>query len=445
MLRKRLSRAQTFSSILLRIVLYLFYKSKTVNPCIGCNQKQITTSYNTMMIAPLQTSINYNMNTVDKRPLYEPTKSTRKIQGRSSKEVKKNLISSTTGNGSGRQRSKTYITNPTDYDVLCIKDKTWARHVGNRIYRERVLTLASQYDSASKQDKMKITRSIVQLMQTKYYSRFLRQVHDDLWEIITDKQARDKTSHALRFAAKTKTTGCVVPTISASNSVDDGCCEQTVVSTSSSYDHNKQEGRERNVSMDECEEQEDEDGNEEEESIDSQEYRQPEEQAETIVQSNTVPKSNWNDDSFLMKCATILDIDPKELNHTEMYANEQSNGQTDALYHKQQSRLQSMQRQYQYQHDQGNEDGSNACIPEETHSSAQKWTSYGENEMKNRTNETTNMFLDMSLSLDDVFNYDPTLNASNGTTAIKSGAGSDYVQSFNVQDFDDFQLFDDRY
>ena len=50
---------------------------------------------------------------------------------------------------------------------------------------------------------MKITKEIVTTMQSKYNSRFLKQCGDD-WQEISDQVARDKVSHALRFASKTK-------------------------------------------------------------------------------------------------------------------------------------------------------------------------------------------------------------------------------------------------
>lgn len=131
------------------------------------------------------------------------------------------------------------ITSPQEYDVLCIKDKTWAKHKGNQIYRSKVLSYAYKYDVASKQEKMKLTREIVDMMSQEYNSRFLRLMtsssndegdQDGVWEIITDKQARDKTSHALRFAVKASHKALASP-----NATVDGNSNSSDESSSNSY------------------------------------------------------------------------------------------------------------------------------------------------------------------------------------------------------------------
>lgn len=96
--------------------------------------------------------------------------------------------------------------------TVCGKDKTHSKHVGNQIYRAKIEQLASQYAAATtKQGKMYITRGIVESMQCTHGSRFLRQVNTPTntgsgngvgWMELTDQQARDKTSHALRFYLK---------------------------------------------------------------------------------------------------------------------------------------------------------------------------------------------------------------------------------------------------
>lgn len=103
----------------------------------------------------------------------------------------------------GRQtNTNTVMLEPTEMDVLCSKDKSVAKNPGNVIFRERIESGTTLYHGAtSKQDKMKITRDIVTLMHANYGSRFLKQ-HGKGWVEINNQMARDKVSHALRFAAK---------------------------------------------------------------------------------------------------------------------------------------------------------------------------------------------------------------------------------------------------
>lgn len=85
-------------------------------------------------------------------------------------------------------------------DVLCGRDRNFAKHPGNLLYRQLVERQASAYALATtKPAKMKITKAIVHAMQTQHGSRFLRRTENNLWETLTNVQARDKTSHALRF------------------------------------------------------------------------------------------------------------------------------------------------------------------------------------------------------------------------------------------------------
>lgn len=102
------------------------------------------------------------------------------------------------------------IAEPAPMDILCGKDKTYCQHPGNQIYSELIASISRQYATAhSKQVKMSLTKSIVVTMKTEYQSRFLRHAtttdtamtdnNNGGWVEIPDLQARDKTSHALRF------------------------------------------------------------------------------------------------------------------------------------------------------------------------------------------------------------------------------------------------------
>ncbi|GAX24184.1 hypothetical protein FisN_4Lh273 [Fistulifera solaris] len=97
---------------------------------------------------------------------------------------------------------------PALNDVLCGKDKTYGIHPGNQRFREMIESFVEVYKgNHSKQDKMKITRTIVAVMKQRYNTRFIKRVKwngNDMWEQISDAIARDKVSHALRFAANMK-------------------------------------------------------------------------------------------------------------------------------------------------------------------------------------------------------------------------------------------------
>ena len=95
------------------------------------------------------------------------------------------------------------MTNISQFDVLCGKDKTYESHAGNRFYRDMIVAVAPLYAATtSKQDKMRMTSDIVSKIIMEHGSRFLKlsSVHGE-WEEINIAAARDKTSHALRFCA----------------------------------------------------------------------------------------------------------------------------------------------------------------------------------------------------------------------------------------------------
>jgi hypothetical protein len=97
---------------------------------------------------------------------------------------------------------------PESNDVLCGKDKTFNRNIGNITYRQLIVATAVRYAQlTTKPEKMKITAQIVHTMMHQHKSRFLKQIvirggnGDYYWQEITTTAARDKTSHALRFCA----------------------------------------------------------------------------------------------------------------------------------------------------------------------------------------------------------------------------------------------------
>lgn len=105
-------------------------------------------------------------------------------------------------------KDTTRIDQPGVNDVLCGKDKTYGNHPGNQKFRSMIESFVEIYKgNHSKQDKMQITRRIVTAMKQRYNTRFIRRVKSngcDMWEQISDSIARDKVSHALRFAANMK-------------------------------------------------------------------------------------------------------------------------------------------------------------------------------------------------------------------------------------------------
>jgi hypothetical protein len=97
------------------------------------------------------------------------------------------------------------IYEPTSSDILCGKDKTYSKHEGNLRFRQLIQDYVEPYQAAtSKQQKMHITKEIVRHLETVWSARFLKMVISSggtEWEEISTQNARDKTSHALRFAA----------------------------------------------------------------------------------------------------------------------------------------------------------------------------------------------------------------------------------------------------
>jgi hypothetical protein len=93
------------------------------------------------------------------------------------------------------------ISEPTVSDILCGKDKTYSKHEGNLRFRQLIQDYVEPYQAAtSKQQKMQITKEIVRHLEMQWSARFLKLVGSE-WQEISTQNARDKTSHALRFAA----------------------------------------------------------------------------------------------------------------------------------------------------------------------------------------------------------------------------------------------------
>jgi len=102
--------------------------------------------------------------------------------------------------------NKVVLLHPKKYDILCGKDKACLSHYGSRHFRSVIEAYRNRYQQAvTKQEKMNITREIVMTLKNRTSSRFLKynsQLHG--WEEISHIAARDKVSHALRFANRRK-------------------------------------------------------------------------------------------------------------------------------------------------------------------------------------------------------------------------------------------------
>ena len=94
------------------------------------------------------------------------------------------------------------VLEPTEWDVLCAKEKFAIVHKGTRRFRALIDDYQARYaDAANKDDKMKITKEIVGIIER--HGRFLRYMKESqTYEELTHLEARDKTSHALRTACK---------------------------------------------------------------------------------------------------------------------------------------------------------------------------------------------------------------------------------------------------
>ncbi|CAB9508160.1 expressed unknown protein [Seminavis robusta] len=90
---------------------------------------------------------------------------------------------------------------PLRTDILCGKDKSCVSHEGSVNFRKTIDKYRERYcsEETSKQERMSITKEIVAKLSKS--SRFLKyDTKDQVWKTITALAARDKVSHALRFA-----------------------------------------------------------------------------------------------------------------------------------------------------------------------------------------------------------------------------------------------------
>ena len=103
------------------------------------------------------------------------------------------------------------ITELNDNDVLCGKERTCVNHQGSRKFRAYIDEHAPQYvEAITKQEKMAVTKALYDRIGAAN-GRFLKyNVKAKGWVELSSLLARDKISHALRFANRdTKSTSSV--------------------------------------------------------------------------------------------------------------------------------------------------------------------------------------------------------------------------------------------
>lgn len=93
------------------------------------------------------------------------------------------------------------VHEPLKSDILCGKDKSCVSHEGSVRFRRIIDKYRERYcsDSTTKQQRMAITKEIYKKLIKS--ARFLKyDSKDKVWKTISALAARDKVSHALRFA-----------------------------------------------------------------------------------------------------------------------------------------------------------------------------------------------------------------------------------------------------
>jgi hypothetical protein len=90
------------------------------------------------------------------------------------------------------------------FDVYCGKDKRLSENEGNKIYKELIAESVQMYSiMKTKADKMKMTAELLEEFQKRSNGgKFYKKDNTMEWILCDDAGARDKISHALRFALK---------------------------------------------------------------------------------------------------------------------------------------------------------------------------------------------------------------------------------------------------
>lgn len=103
------------------------------------------------------------------------------------------------------------IGEPNQGDILCSRDKRSQEQPGNRMYRAIIEAFRFDYANAlTKFDKTSVTRDVYDAVR-RTGARFLKYNKAlQVWEEVSDTNARDKIGHALRFANRDMRRGTAV-------------------------------------------------------------------------------------------------------------------------------------------------------------------------------------------------------------------------------------------
>lgn len=91
---------------------------------------------------------------------------------------------------------------PTADDVICGRGKKCYNHIGNELFRRRVVSMLGEYrKTRSKLEKSKVLSDVVeQVRQNSPLGGFVKQDETGRWYEVGDFLAREKTSQAFRDA-----------------------------------------------------------------------------------------------------------------------------------------------------------------------------------------------------------------------------------------------------
>ena len=108
-------------------------------------------------------------------------------------------------NHNNRNNNNNTMTEPRPDDVICGRGADARNHPGNRRFRSLINLHCDAYSSASKSEKTRITKTIVDDVVNKG-GRFLKKdMATGSWNEIDSRSCREKTGQSLRECAASKT------------------------------------------------------------------------------------------------------------------------------------------------------------------------------------------------------------------------------------------------
>jgi hypothetical protein len=108
----------------------------------------------------------------------------------------------TSGSGGDRMTPLSIDFVPTQDDVICGRGKKCYNHIGNELFRRRVVSMLGEYrKTRSKLEKSKVLNDVVeQVRRNSPLGGFVKQDESGRWYEVGDFLAREKTSQAFRDA-----------------------------------------------------------------------------------------------------------------------------------------------------------------------------------------------------------------------------------------------------